>query len=106
MAAQIETIDEQSSSSAFEMQPFGECGEDTAVSDKQSQPAHVQGTSDPEDIRNDIVPRETAVEAKQKWNSPPSNMWKVFACYFSFLVVGANDGSYGVSSNSSRFLEP
>lgn len=33
---------------------------------------------------------------KERWNHPPRNMWKVFAAFISFSVVGANDGSYGV----------
>jgi hypothetical protein len=53
-------------------------------------------SSNPQDIRNNVSPPETAVEAKQKWHSPRINMWRVFACYFSFLIFGMNDGAYGV----------
>ena len=38
-----------------------------------------------------------AVEALQKWNDPPINMWRVFATFYSFFVFGMNDGAYGVS---------
>jgi hypothetical protein len=55
------------------------------------------GTSDPESVREEEIPPLTAVNALQKWNSPRVNMWRVFACFWSFLVLGMNDGSYGVS---------
>lgn len=35
---------------------------------------------------------------KQRWNHPQRNMWKVFAAFICFSVVGANDGAYGVNS--------
>lgn len=34
---------------------------------------------------------------KQRWNHPRRNMWKVFAAFICFSIVGANDGAYGVS---------
>lgn len=54
------------------------------------------GTADVENVREPASPPSTAVNALQKWNYPRSNMWRVFACFWSFLVVGMNDGSYGV----------
>lgn len=58
------------------------------------------GISDLEDIRaeSDAIPSQDAVEQLQKWNYPRSNMWRVFATFWSFLIVGMNDGSYGVSA--------
>jgi hypothetical protein len=44
----------------------------------------------------DVTPPNTAVEVLQKWNSPRINMLRVFATFWSFFVVGMNDGSYGV----------
>ena len=55
------------------------------------------GTSDVENIRDDVAPPDTAVDVLQKWNSPQINMWRVFATFFSFFILGMNDGSYGVS---------
>lgn len=46
-------------------------------------------------IRDDPTPPATAVEARQRWNEPRSNMWRVFATYYSFFVFGMNDGAYG-----------
>ncbi|PLB44804.1 MFS transporter [Aspergillus steynii IBT 23096] len=31
----------------------------------------------------------------EKWNHPRPNIWKVFATFWSFLVMGANDAAYG-----------
>lgn len=49
-----------------------------------------------EDIRQDTLPPETAVEALQTWHSPRINMYRVFATFWSFFTIGMNDGSYGV----------
>jgi hypothetical protein len=32
----------------------------------------------------------------EKWNESPTNFWRVLATFYSFIVVGANDGAYGV----------
>jgi hypothetical protein len=54
------------------------------------------GISDPESVKEEAIPPLTAVNALQKWNSPRVNIERVFACFWSFLVLGMNDGSYGV----------
>lgn len=57
----------------------------------------VQGSKEqPGDVRNDLPPPSTAVEALQKWNCPRSNRWRVFATFFAFLLFGLNDSAYGV----------
>ncbi|KAF4271056.1 hypothetical protein KXV70_004715 [Aspergillus fumigatus] len=38
---------------------------------------------------------DAIVQAKQKWNDPPINKWRVLATFASFAVVGASDGVYG-----------
>ncbi|OJJ34644.1 hypothetical protein ASPWEDRAFT_132289 [Aspergillus wentii DTO 134E9] len=30
-----------------------------------------------------------------RWNDPPINVWRILASFFSFIVVGASDGTYG-----------
>jgi hypothetical protein len=50
-----------------------------------------------DDVRGEAVPPENAFEARPRWNHP-ANKWKVFAAFWSFLVIGLNDGSYGVRS--------
>lgn len=47
--------------------------------------------------REASTPPEDAFEAKVKWNSPPINKYRVFSTFWSFFVLGMNDGSYGVS---------
>lgn len=54
------------------------------------------GSTEVDDIRQDAVPPDTAVEALQTWHSPRINMYRVFATFWSFFTVGMNDGSYGV----------
>lgn len=49
-----------------------------------------------EDIRGALVPPSTAVEARQRWNHPQINMWRTLATFWSFFIVGMNDGAYGV----------
>ncbi|KAG2002088.1 hypothetical protein GB937_009753 [Aspergillus fischeri] len=39
---------------------------------------------------------DAIVQAKQKWNDPPINKWRLLATFASFAVVGASDGVYGL----------
>jgi hypothetical protein len=32
----------------------------------------------------------------EKWNESRTNIWRILATFYSFIVVGANDGAYGV----------
>lgn len=36
--------------------------------------------------------------ALEKWNYPRVNIYRSLATFWSFLVMGANDAAYGVSS--------
>lgn len=45
-----------------------------------------------------VPPPEDAADALQKWNSPRSNTGRIAAVFWSLMVMGANDASYGVSS--------
>ena len=36
------------------------------------------------------------VHPQQQWNRPRINMWRVFATFVSFILMGANDAAYGV----------
>ncbi|KAK8052652.1 hypothetical protein PG996_011953 [Apiospora saccharicola] len=40
-------------------------------------------------------PPPTATEVQQRWNYPKSNVPKIAACFWSFVVMGANDAAYG-----------
>lgn len=43
------------------------------------------------------APAPASVERLQRWNYPKSNVPKIGACFWSFIVMGANDAAYGVS---------
>ena len=34
--------------------------------------------------------------SQQKWNHPRINMWRTFATFLGFFIMGLNDGAYGV----------
>ncbi|KAL3491004.1 major facilitator superfamily domain-containing protein [Aspergillus germanicus] len=47
------------------------------------------------------IPTEAHIEGHDdaslvKWNEPRINISRVFATFFSFIIVGANDGTYGL----------
>lgn len=42
-------------------------------------------------------PPPVATELVQRWNYPKGNVPKIGACFWSFIVMGANDAAYGVS---------
>lgn len=72
--------------------------------------AHLKGSNDSEKpfadapilepaiTRDNSAPPDDAFEAKVKWNSPPINKYRVLTTFWSFFVLGMNDGSYGVST--------
>ena len=33
---------------------------------------------------------------QQRWNHPRVNMWRTFGTFLGFLIMGLNDGAYGV----------
>lgn len=78
----------------FELQPVppSQSNNDPRDPEKPS----LSEAGDPENVRGEAVPPESAVEALQRWNSPRINMYRVFSAYFSFLIIGLNDGAYGV----------
>jgi hypothetical protein len=47
-----------------------------------------------------VVSSETYETSEfEKWNHPRSNIAKSLTTFWSFLVMGANDSAYGVSSH-------
>ncbi|KAI0973503.1 major facilitator superfamily domain-containing protein [Xylaria arbuscula] len=56
-----------------------------------------RGSSDEEkQIRDDESPPTDAIEVKERWNYPRANTPRIAACFYSFLVMGANDAAYGL----------
>ena len=47
------------------------------------------------DIRDELPPPSTAVDALERWNSPKKNMYCIFGTYLSFFILGMNDASPG-----------
>jgi hypothetical protein len=37
----------------------------------------------------------TTVSVVERWNNPKINMWRTFAAFFAFVIMGANDAAYG-----------
>ena len=60
-----------------------------------NEPAHLPPSLSSAKVE-DENPQSNITETKQQWNRPPRNMWKVFAAFICFSIVGANDGAYGV----------
>lgn len=60
---------------------------------------------DREDVPDHVPEIPVDPDAQEKWNDPPINVWRVLAAYYSFVVVGANDGAYGVSGSQSMAIE-
>ncbi|KAJ9613363.1 hypothetical protein H2200_003305 [Cladophialophora chaetospira] len=49
-----------------------------------------------EDISAGALPSPTTATVQlQKWNSPRINMSRCLATFYSFIILGANDGAYG-----------
>ncbi|KAJ9632467.1 hypothetical protein H2203_000872 [Taxawa tesnikishii (nom. ined.)] len=66
------------------------------------QTGRMLGQSDSESIdkygdRNETLPSPTTAphEIQEKWNSSPTTMYRTFACFWGFVVMGMNDASYG-----------
>lgn len=53
------------------------------------------GTPERPDDASPLPPPTTATEIKQRWNAPRSNIPRVAACFWSFVVMGSNDAAYG-----------
>lgn len=54
---------------------------------------------------NDSASNESpdGFSALEKWNHPRINVYRSFATFWSFLVMGSNDAAYGVSIPTPRF---
>ncbi|KAI9713476.1 MAG: hypothetical protein M1820_000858 [Bogoriella megaspora] len=51
--------------------------------------------SHPED-RNEMLPSPSvAAEPTERWNHPTVNMYRTFATFWTFVMMGANDAAYG-----------
>ena len=44
----------------------------------------------------EVEPPETAVDEVEKWNDPRGNIFRTWATFPSFFIIGANDAAVGV----------
>lgn len=44
-------------------------------------------------------PTTAAAQKHEKWNTPRLNLWRTFAAFWSFIVMGSNDAAYGVCTS-------
>jgi hypothetical protein len=47
----------------------------------------------------------TTVSVVERWNHPDVNIYRTFATLFAFMIMGANDAAYGVSSRCAYDFE-
>ena len=55
------------------------------------------GGPDLENVDANDTPPTDATPALESWNLPIENKYRVLSAFWSFIVIGMNDGSYGVS---------
>lgn len=51
-----------------------------------------------DDVAHEIPAPSRAVDALERWNNPPRNVFGLIATYTSFFILGLNDASLGVSA--------
>jgi hypothetical protein len=61
------------------------------------------------DVDGSLPSPTTATEELQRWNYPKKNMFRTFAAFWGFIIMGANDAAVGVclmpeNTNSRRML--
>lgn len=55
------------------------------------------GDTTPRQDTSSLPPPSTTTDVVQRWNYPRKNIPRVASCFWSFVVMGANDAAYGVS---------
>lgn len=69
----------------------------TPLLSESQHPIHTTYQSFGEDESHTVEDGHLILERQpEKWNKPRVNLWRVLATFHSFIVVGANDGAYGV----------
>lgn len=82
-------------------QPNGGAG--TTLTEKE--PPYLSSTSTTQRASSDEEKQNAGVDSsspagekdKERWNFPRTNIRRVGACFYSFIIMGANDAAYGVS---------
>lgn len=88
-----------------ELQEIGDRIERPASAKHPDTERHLHQTLTPRlsniSVNNDPVenlpsPTTAAAARLERWNAPRTNLWRTFAAFWSFVVMGANDAAYGV----------
>lgn len=93
--------------------PSSSCGSESNI---ELQPIASAALRDPgrklsEERSKNIDPVEflpqpsTTVSVVERWNSPKGNIYRTAATLFAFIIMGANDAAYGVSSASRSSVQ-
>ena len=71
----------------------------SAVGDNGGDPLSRVVTAEQTALQALEIQAPAAARVLHRWNSPRSNMWRTFAAFYSFLILGAAAAAYGVSLN-------
>ncbi|KAF2018727.1 MFS general substrate transporter [Aaosphaeria arxii CBS 175.79] len=52
-------------------------------------------TTNEDPVENLPSPTTTPAEKLERWHAPRTNLWRTFAAFWSFVVMGSNDAAYG-----------
>ncbi|KAK4952875.1 hypothetical protein LTR66_013716, partial [Elasticomyces elasticus] len=82
----------------MELQPLDETSQNgkhkNSFQSARRSVGHQIGTE--EDDRNESLPSPTTASVPlQKWNHPRRNVYRIFATFWAFVVMGMNDAAYG-----------
>jgi hypothetical protein len=71
----------------------------TKISSRLSRNRSDAGPSEDEIDTNEALPSPTTapVEHQMKWNESKTMMFRTFAAFWGFIIMGANDAAVGVS---------
>ena len=62
----------------------------------EEQPRHTVGDTK-EQLKSPVTETGTEAEKLERWNKSPINIYRFSAALYSFVIMGMNDGAYGVS---------
>ncbi|KAJ9636325.1 hypothetical protein H2199_008000 [Coniosporium tulheliwenetii] len=91
-------------SSTVELQPYPTGGSERSISMTEfltrTDPANASNNAGSQHTQNndpaEFLPQpSTTVGVVERWNHPRINLYRTFATFFGFLIMGANDAAYG-----------
>jgi hypothetical protein len=87
----------------LELQPVQERSKSNEQEFRQITPGSLANTDGPgphlESSSAELQQQPAVVaHALEKWNDPIVNIYRIFATFWAFIIMGANDAAYGVSA--------